>query len=202
MPTIIQVSAPSGFPVDKAAARSHGKIDLTGDSATDAEVDALLDTWIAAFTTLAETELGRPILTRSYEAALDRFPSGAKGTDIQLGTAGVTEVTSVKYTPPAGGAQLTLSSTVYELHNLVEPALLVLQPDQSWPDVQLRRGAVVVLFVAGWANAAAVPASIKIWILAHVADLNRNREASVEKELRPLPYLSSLLDPYRVHTFA
>lgn len=202
MPAVLQVTAPSGYPVDVTTARAHCKIDLTGDSATDAEVTSLITGWISTFTRLAETELGRPILTRDYEAALDCFPSGKHGTQIRLISGGVTAIRSIKYTPPAGGAQVTLSSGAYELDTRVEPPIVALLPDQAWPETQARRNAVVVLFTAGWANAAAVPDEVKTWILAHVADSNRNREAYGERELRPLPYLSSLLDGLRVTTFA
>lgn len=42
-----------------------------------------------------------------------------------------------------------------------------------------------------------VPASVKAWILLHVAELYRNREATTESELKPLPYLGALLDRHR-----
>ena len=42
-----------------------------------------------------------------------------------------------------------------------------------------------------------VPASIKAWILLHVAELYRHREATTETEMKPLPHLGALLDRYR-----
>jgi uncharacterized phiE125 gp8 family phage protein len=60
--------------------------------------------------------------------------------------------------------------------------------------------AVKVRYVAGWANAAAVPQGIKQWMLLNIGHWYENREASTGGGLVALPFIASLLDRYRVWT--
>ena len=47
-------------------------------------------------------------------------------------------------------------------------------------------------------DAAAVPEDIKLWMLAQVGHWYQNREAVGDSNLKPLPYVDSLLDPWRI----
>lgn len=184
-----------------AQLRAWCRVDLTGDATTDAEVAADLLGLAASFSAIAETELNRPLLQRQYTMAVDRFPCGALPLSLQLG--GVVSVQSITYLPADGGAVQTFAQAgQWELSTFDEPARVALLPGLSWPSTACRTNAVQVLMTAGWPDTASVPESIKRWVLAHVADMNRNREATGDRPPHALPYLSHLLDPHRVIIFA
>ncbi len=203
MGIVRQITDPAGAVLTHADARAWGGIDATGDSPTDAAVDANLDGLIAGFTAVAETELGRPLLTRDYQLALDRWPSGTTQLgdtarllpppcSISLVLGGVTAIKSIKYQDPAGSgaSPLTVDTSVYFLNLEDEPPTVELMPTKSWPQVLAMRNTIVVTFTAGWANAGLVPQQIKHWILMH------------DKAVVANPFLDHLLNPSRVHSFA
>jgi hypothetical protein len=64
--------------------------------------------------------------------------------------------------------------------------------------VRAQAEAVRVTYIAGWANAAAVPAAIKASMLLAIGDMYANREASADKPAMSHGFVSGLLDPYRV----
>ena len=110
-------------------------------------------------------------------------------------------MTSIKYLDSAG-VQQTLAATEYTLDELSEPGWIVPAYNVTWPDTYATINAVEVVYVAGYANAAAVPQSIKQWILLHVGHLYENREATMPGiSITPLPFVSGLLDGYRVVNF-
>ena len=176
-------------PISTAEAKAHLRV----TSATD---DTLIDGLVKVCRLVAENELRRSILPQTWQKTLDVFPGA-----IELPYPPATSVTSIKYLDSAG-VQQTLAATEYTLDELSEPGWIVPAYNVTWPDTYATINAVEVVYVAGYANAAAVPQSIKQWILLHVGHLYENREATMPGiSITPLPFIGGLLDGYRVVTF-
>lgn len=158
------------------------------------EQDALISLYIKAAREMAEHELGRVLITQTWELTLDSFPAG----EIELPLTPLQSITSVKYLDPAAAEQL-LASTAYSLDKDSLPGWLIPAAGTSWPSTLDAANAVRIRIVGGYADAAAVPENIKLWILAHVATWFRNRESvNVGNIVTKMPGLDGLLDRYRV----
>lgn len=164
--------------VTKEEAKTHLRVEIIDD-------DMLIESLIAAATSMAEHELGRALVTQECTLVIDGFPRGA----IDLRRPPIQSITSVKYLDESGVLQ-TLDSNSYRL--VKDPLAPSLKAD-SWPigtDVEIK-------YVAGFGDVTAVPAQIKQWILVHVGAMYENREA-VDKPLEPMPFVARLIDRYRV----
>ena len=68
----------------------------------------------------------------------------------------------------------------------------------SWPSARDQANAVALRYVAGYANAAAVPESIKAWIKLQIGAMFENREAEGKAQTFGLGYADRLLDRYKL----
>jgi hypothetical protein len=103
------------------------------------------------------------------------------------------------------GILTTLSSAVYVVDNVSEPARITPNFGNVWPTTLQRINAAEVTFTVGYgADETFVPAGIKHWILMRVATLYENREAVAVLgrggKVDALPFVDDLLLPYRVLT--
>lgn len=185
MPLIL-ITEPTAEPVTLAEAKAHCRVEVADD-------DALIGVLIGAAREQVEHILGRALMTQTWERVLDAFPAGA----IELGMPPVQSITSIKYLD-AAGAEQTLAPSAYALDADSLPGWALPDADTDWPDTQAVANAVRVRFAAGYASAAAVPDSIKQWILIHVGYWYGNREAAAAVEMKRLPYVDCLLDRWRV----
>jgi uncharacterized phiE125 gp8 family phage protein len=181
------ITAPASEPVSLAEAKLHLRVTSTDD-------DTLITALIAAARETAEHEMGRSIISQTWEKALDMFPDA-----IELPP--VASITSLKYLD-SDGVEQTLSTGSYTMDNASDTAPSWLTPaaGYGWPETYADVNAVKVRYVAGWANAAAVPQGIKQWMLLNIGHWYENREASTAGGLVALPFIASLLDRYRVWT--
>lgn len=183
---LIRISNPAAEPVTLAEAKAHLRVDSSDE-------DALISAMIAAARESAEHETGRTVISTTWRLTLDQFP-----TSIQLPMPRVTGVTVIEYVDDAGVTQ-ALAPAGYQLiadseyEAWIEPAY-----GYGWPAVRAQAEAVRVTYVAGWANAAAVPAAIKAWVLLAVGDMYANRERSGAKPAVAHGFVSGLLDAWRV----
>src|SRR5690606_86660 len=94
----------------------------------------------------------------------------------------------------------TLDPADYLLDAVSEPARLVPAHGKSWPATRVQVNAVQIKYVAGWANAAAVPAAIKQWMLLQIGAMyeNRQSETTAASSVVKLPFADRLLDRYRI----
>ena len=176
-------------PITTAEAKTHLRV----TSSTD---DAYIDTLVKACRQTAENELRRSLITQTWVRTLDEFPDA-----FELHYPPIIAVTSVKYYD-AAGVQQTLAPSQYSLDYQGEPGWIVPAYNVTWPDTLQAINAVEVTYTAGYGTAADVPQAIKAWILLHVGHLYENRESTMPGiSITPLPFLDSLLDPYRVVTF-
>lgn len=181
------VTPPTAEPVTLAEMRAHARIDA-------ADEDALLASFIMAAREMAEHELQRSLIAKTYELTLDEFPEGTIELPMgPLAGASALSVTSVKYTDIAGGEQ-TVSSGAYLVDAYSDTPRLT--PISGWPSPQTVQNAVRVRYVSGHANSSLIPAAIKVWIELHAAHFFENR-AAAGAPAEPLPFLGRLLDPYR-----
>lgn len=183
---LVRITSPGSEPITLAEAKAHCRIEVSDD-------DALITAFITAAREECEHELGRSLIAQTWEKVMDSFPDA-----IELLMPPIQSVTSVKYLDTIGVEQ-TLSSSLYALDKDSEPGWLVPASGTDWPTTGDYINAVRVRFVAGWANAAAVPENIKTWIKVRVATLYENREATTAGiAVQKVPYIDSLLDRYRI----
>lgn len=157
---------------------------------------------IGAARRVAESHAKRALINQTWDHALDAFPE-----TIVLPLAPVQSVTQITYVDGAGATQ-TLSSSVYQVDAISEPARIRTAPGQSWPATQARMNAVTVRFVAGYGSAAStVPEDLTAAVKLLAADLYVRREPVARETHRHaehcepdgLPAMTAtLLAPYRL----
>ena len=186
------ITPASTYPVTLADAKSHCKVDIADD-------DTLITALITAATEMAEQKTGRAIMTQTLELSLDAFPEAFELTRVP-----VQSITSVKYYDTTG-TQQTLSNTLYALDAADDFGFAYISPVYAgvWPDTRDQINAVAVRYVAGYADAASVPQSIKNWILLMVSTMYENRETEAYSSRAvsttvQMQFVDRLLDRYVV----
>lgn len=180
------ITAPTAEPVTLTEAKAHLRVIGTDD-------DAYITTLIVAARQAAEHITGRALMPQTWELALNAFEC-----EMKLPKPPIASVTSVKYLDAAGTLQ-TLSATDYELNDYKEPAEIIRPFLTIWPVTQQHENAVKIRYVAGYANAAAVPQEIKSWMLLRIGMLYENRESVIAGvPIAELPFVDRLLDASKV----
>jgi uncharacterized phiE125 gp8 family phage protein len=188
-----RVTAPSTWPVSLADVKAHCRVDLNDD-------DALLQTLLEAATEMAEQATGRALLPQTWELSLESFPPTRSlySEALVLTRVPVQSIVSLSYTDAAGVIQ-TLLPVDYLLNNCDDFGFATVVPTFAtlWPELG---HSVKVRFVAGYADASAVPASIQQWIKLQVAAMYDNREAEITQRgvQIKLGFVDALLSRYRV----
>lgn len=169
-------------------AKLHCRVDTSDD-------DMLITALIVAARHMAEQQTGRALVAQSWKQTFDKFPCSAIALDMPP----LVSVQSVKYYDGDGALQ-TVSASDYTVHTSGIVGLIAPTYGVAWPSTQDRLEAVEVAFTAGYGAAVAVPQAIKQWMLLQIGHWYANREAVGDKR-DPLPFVDSLLDPYRVIRF-
>lgn len=186
-----RITAPTVLPVSVAEAKAHLRVDTTDD-------DALITALIWDATEAAEQNTGRVMTPQTWTLTLDEFPEA-----LQLTRPPVISVTSVAYVDLDGTSQ-TLAGSAYSLDTADDFGFAYIVPayGTTWPDTRDQINAVTVVYQAGYADAASVPAPIKQWILLQVGAMFENREAEVvgSGSAISLGYADRLLDRYKVYS--
>lgn len=146
-------------PVSLAEARLQCKVD-----SDDASHDAVLTSLITAAREYAEHFTGRALAPVTLEAALDAFPWCSEGFDLPCPP--VTEITSIKYTDPAGVEQ-TLAPAAYSLSTYGDSRTVTPAAGTFWPATFGVPDAVRVRFTAGYAGDT-LPQALKAAMLLHI----------------------------------
>jgi uncharacterized phiE125 gp8 family phage protein len=189
---LILITDAASEPITLADARLH--LRLASDYTTE---DAIISALVKAARRMAEQELGRALITQTWEVVLDAFPAD----EIELPKPSVQAITSVKYIDTSSVEQ-TLSSATYSLDTSTLPGWLKPAYGTDWPsDVLDSTNVVRVRFTAGYGSSASdVPPEIVAWMKVQLATLWRNREAfmaGVSVTELPGRYIDSLLDRER-----
>ncbi|WP_035384489.1 phage head-tail connector protein [Ferriphaselus sp. R-1] len=184
------VTPPALEPVTLSEARLHLRVDTADD-------DPLIGALISAARVHAEMLTARQFLPARWRLVLDRFTPM-----VLLNRSPVVSVVSVRYLD-MGGLWQIMPPTDYVVESSSEPARITPAFGKIWPPTLPQIGSVEILFDAGYTDATKVPDGIKRWMLLRVGSLYQHREEmSVlpAGRIDPLPFVDSLLDPYRVVT--
>lgn len=183
------ITAATGLAVTLIEAKAHLRVDGVDD-------DTLIEAMITAATEAAEQMTGHALMTQIWEVTLDTFPDAVELTRVP-----VQSITSITYADSAG-ASTVLAAPLYALDAADDfgPAYVVPVYAGVWPDTRDEINAVKVRYVAGYADAASVPESIKSWIKLQVGAMYEGREAEVigNGSAVSLGFADRLLDRYRV----
>jgi uncharacterized phiE125 gp8 family phage protein len=181
------ITAATDLAVSLADTKTHLRVETTVE-------DALITSLVIAAAEAAEQYTGRALMPQTWELTLDAFPDAFEMTRLP-----VASISSIKYWD-AAGIQQTLGTGLYTLDNADDygPAYVVPVYGGTWPDTRAQINAVAVRYVAGYANAAAVPESIKAWIKLQVGAMYENREAEGSVQTFKLGFADRLLDRYKV----
>ena len=171
---------------------------------TYAEVKAFLrlnddseQTFVTTLITIArqivEGQTWRPLISQSWALQFDKSELNLFISNINK--APIISIDTVSYYDTDNVLQ-TLSPTLYETDIYGNPARFRLK---SIPTVYDRMGALIVNFVCGYTNAAAVPQAIKQAMLLIIGHLYENRQDVVTgTQVNEMPLASRyLLEPYR-----
>lgn len=195
------ITAPTTEPVTLAEVKLHLHVDGNDE-------DTLINALISGAREQCEHILGRSIMPQTWEKTLDDFPLN---DGIELLNPSIISVTSIKYfdelialdpefpdvlTPH----EATLASNKYVLDKDSEPGWVMPAYGVVWPATLPVSNAVRVRYVAGYADAASVPTSIKNWIKLAVSTWFKTREAGVESSITTLPhdFFAGMLDRHRI----
>jgi uncharacterized phiE125 gp8 family phage protein len=151
---------------------------------------------IRAARQMAEGRINRALVPTTKIVALPAF-CGA----VQLPGVPFVSVTSVTYRDPTTGAYQALGPALYEVDAYAEPAQLVLAFGATWPTTAPSSTAVVVEYLAGYADAASVPEPIRQWMLLAIGAFYEQRSMVNEAQTYALPdeFAKWLLQPYVVY---
>ncbi len=187
------VTPPAGEPLTLDEAKLHLRVEH------DLE-DALIGRLIRAAREAAEEATSRTLLPTSWRLSLERWPApqsfdGRWFREIRIEDALLT-IDAVSYRDVEGVVRV-LDPSLYEVDEgppgRIRPVL-----GACCPCVRPGLAAVEVVYTAGYASAADVPASLKDWMLLHIGAHYENREAVVPGvSLAELPGLDGLLAPAR-----
>lgn len=171
---------------------------------TYAEVKAFLrlnddseQTFVTTLITIArqivEGQTWRPLISQSWALQFDKSELTLFISNINK--APIISIDTVSYYDTDNVLQ-TLSPTLYETDIYGNPARFRLK---SIPSVYDRMGALIVNFVCGYTNAAAVPQAIKQAMLLIIGHLYENRsDVLTGTQINEMPLASRyLLEPFR-----
>lgn len=180
------ITAPASEPITLAEAKAQARFTASSE-------DEIFTGLIMEVREFCESSTGLSLMPQTWELSLDNFAD-----EMRLPNPPVSSITSIKYTD-ATGVEQTLASTEYVLDNASDRrARVVLAVNKAWPDVYTGINNVRIRYVAGYANAAAVPKQLKRWMLIHINDWFKNRESLVMGTTSRIDYFDHLLDRYIV----
>jgi uncharacterized phiE125 gp8 family phage protein len=182
------VTPPAELPVNLAEAKQHLRVDHSDD-------DELIEGLIAAATQRLDGWtgiLGRALVKQTWRVDIDR---PANTGLICFPLAPVMSIGSFDYDD--AGSSAVLPSDLYELKVDMRGAFVARAACASWPSLGSRAS---ITFTAGYGDAAAVPAPLKVAIKMMVADLYEFRQSAIQASVNAVPVsttVKALIDPYR-----
>lgn len=195
---LIRTSPPAKLIVTLDEAKAHCRVD--GD-----EENAHLTGLIAAATSWLDGrngQLGRALITQTWEYRLTGFPSGREKIEIPLPP--LQSVGGIAYTDVDGEAQ------TFDTAGLVVSTgafLGCIRPgwDQTWPSARNDADTVTITFTAGYGAAEeSVPQSLRHAALLLIGHWYENREAVQIGRIVSTQHMAvaALIDPFRVPFWA
>ena len=171
--TISLVTAPAAEPVTLAEAKSHTRVDISGD-------DTLITSLITVARNTCEGISNHRFVIQTWDIFLDAFP-GEDTLELPKSLTPLVSVTHIKYYDENDSAT-TFSSDDYVVDIYSEPARIKLKDGSSWPSDTLRvMNGVEVRVVVGFGDESAVPQEYKQAILLLIGHWYENREQVTAK---------------------
>lgn len=142
-----RITPPTVEPVSVAEAKQHLRI-------VNSDEDTLIESYIAAAREWVETFTNRTLVKSTWQYQTDGFSYYCIDGDpyavgFRVPRAPLISVSSITYLDEAGAEQ-TLSSSYYNVDPNVEPGLVSLAYNQTWPNTRATRNAVTVTYLAGY----------------------------------------------------
>ena len=187
--TLTLITQPDIEPITLSEVKAHCRIEHRTD-------DTLITSLITAARLAAEHELQRPLITQTWQAAYESFPSDHSA--IALGKFRPRAIQGITYLDQ-NGTEADMHESAYVLDAATVPGWVHPAYNTSWPSARAFANSVRIRFTAGYGAAADVPQCIKQWMLLMIGSMYAFREASTDRAQARLPYINSLLDPERVY---
>lgn len=197
-------TAPTVEPVTLAEAKTHARVDTSDD-------DTYISNLIQIARQYVEQITNRALITQTWDWYLDGFPFSSYDALI-VPKPPLQSVTHIKYTDSIDGTLQTWSSASYDVDTDSRQGRIYPVYQGDWPtDVRDHPKAVIIRFVAGYADSGAspidladnVPVEIKQAILLLVGHLYENREATSQNlNITDVPMgFDALLASHRIYRF-
>ena len=154
-------------PITTAEAKTHLRVDTSDD-------DTYIGTLIASARNWCEVYTARQIIAATYVLKLDEWPEGV----ILLPRPPLASITHIRYVD-TGGTEQTWASSKYDVDTNSEPGRVVPAYGETFPSIRGQIDSVIVTYVAGWANAAAVPVEVRHAVKMMVAQWYEHREPTI-----------------------
>lgn len=207
----VLVTAPASEPVTASELRSHLRVDST--ELPDADANAL----IAEARQTIEDVMGLAFISQSWRLSIDRWPGGAEAwwdgvrqmaiselyapnymTSVMLPRWPLASITSVTVFDEDSNSQAVTVANTFDLDTYQVPGRLTLKRGSTWPIALRANNAIQIVYVAGYANAAAVPAPMKRALKQLAAFLYTNRGDTCEPaDAMQKSGAAGLFDTYR-----
>lgn len=163
------ITAATEEPLTLAEAKEHLRV-------THSAEDASIQSWLIAARGYVEDESGRALIESTWDLYLDEFPYC---DEIKIPKGRLKSITSLKYFD-LDGIETVWPASNYNVDTVREPGRLSLARYVNWPSTTLQpTNAVVIRFVAGYPDAASVPAGLKSAMKLLISHWYINREAVV-----------------------
>ncbi|MFZ6755762.1 head-tail connector protein [Undibacterium sp. Ji50W] len=201
------ITPPSAEPVLLAEAKLHLRVDIADD-------DLLIGMLITAARQYAEQLTARSFITQQWRCTIDSFPGQQNASYVPWGSTfslpdnaillekgPFQSIDAIQYVDMAGITQ-TMPSSDY-IADLTGPlARITPKFGKIWPITLPQIASVKVDFTCGYgATSTNVPEGLRNWMKLRMAALYENREelsVAQRVNVQELPYVDSLLDPYKV----
>ncbi len=193
-------TAPTAEPITELEAFRQLRL-IAGDESPAAHQDyAYVQGLITTARRQVEAITNRAMMPQTWEMWLDRWP---RQNAIEIPFPPLQSLTSLTYTDVDGDSASLTEGDEITVDTDSEPGRIVLEHDEIWPTDQLHpNNPIKIEFVAGYADATAVPAEIKHAIKLMVSHWYDNRLPAGTNELAMLPIgIDDLLASYRVWSF-
>lgn len=182
--------APVEEPVTLDEAKNHLRMD--GIDADDTLITAL----IVAAREYCEMYCNRAFITQTITQVYNQFPPS--GDVLRIAVSPVQSVSSVDYHIAGTGEKTPWDSSNYVFDNYTEPCEITEANNKTYPATLDQNNVVLVVYVAGYGLASAVPVAIKQAILLMVGHFYLYREDTVSEKRTAS---ERLLNFYRVKRF-
>jgi uncharacterized phiE125 gp8 family phage protein len=154
------------------------------------EEDALINAKLRAAVEQVERESARQMMAAQFAYYIDTFTE-----TVTLPAAPLISVQSVEYLDADGAQLVTLAPENYEVDNISEPGQIIFL---ERPTDRVKRNSIKITYTAGYANAAAVPESLKSAALLIFGTLYAKRDAA---DAAAMAAARLLINPYRIFSF-